>query len=173
MKKIFFASLKSLKKWVGSGVGSGSEVRSGAGSISQRYGSENPDPHQNVTDPQHCPQKTLVLPPLHNDKLSCIRSGAGSISYRYGSADPDPDPQHCPQHWFYSHCIMTNCTELMLGKTVLNLHGVGFVSGDRSGAGFICQRYGSADSDLYPHQNVTDPTHSPQHWFYRHCINAY
>ncbi len=37
-----------MKKVVGSGVGSGS------GSISQRYGSGEPDPHQNVTDPQHC-----------------------------------------------------------------------------------------------------------------------
>jgi hypothetical protein len=27
---------------------------SGAGSFSQRYGSADPDPHQNVTDPQHC-----------------------------------------------------------------------------------------------------------------------
>jgi hypothetical protein len=26
----------------------------GSGSISQRYGSGDPDPHQNVTDPQHC-----------------------------------------------------------------------------------------------------------------------
>jgi hypothetical protein len=42
MKKYFFASFKSLKKAVGSGVGSGS--------ISLRYGSEDPDPHQNVTD---------------------------------------------------------------------------------------------------------------------------
>jgi len=42
---IFFASLKSLKKGVGSVVGSGS--------ISQRYGSGDPDPHQNVTDPQY------------------------------------------------------------------------------------------------------------------------
>ncbi len=42
MKKIiFFASLKSLKKGVGSGVEYGS-------------GSQNPNPHQNVTDPQHC-----------------------------------------------------------------------------------------------------------------------
>jgi hypothetical protein len=41
--KFFFASLKSLKKEVGSGVGSES------GSISQRYGSGDPD--QNVTDP--------------------------------------------------------------------------------------------------------------------------
>ncbi len=41
MKKIkFFGILKSLKKGVGSG------------SISQKYGSANPDPHQNVTDLQ-------------------------------------------------------------------------------------------------------------------------
>jgi hypothetical protein len=41
-------SLKSPKKGVGSGVGSGF--------IRQRYGSGDldPDPHQNVTDPQHC-----------------------------------------------------------------------------------------------------------------------
>ncbi len=42
-KNIFFASLKSMKKGVGSG----------SGSISQSYGSGNPDPHQNVTDPRH------------------------------------------------------------------------------------------------------------------------
>jgi hypothetical protein len=40
MKKNFFGILKSLKKGVGSG------------SVSQRYGSADPDPHQNVTDPQ-------------------------------------------------------------------------------------------------------------------------
>jgi hypothetical protein len=40
-KMVFFASLKSMKKGVGSG------------SISQRYGTGDPDPHshQNVTDP--------------------------------------------------------------------------------------------------------------------------
>ena len=32
--------------------GVGSEVGTGSGSVSQRYGS--PDPHQNVTDLQHC-----------------------------------------------------------------------------------------------------------------------
>ncbi len=36
----FLTFLKSLKKGVGSG------------SISERYGSGDPDPHQNVTDPQ-------------------------------------------------------------------------------------------------------------------------
>jgi hypothetical protein len=42
-KKIFlFASIKLLKKGDGSG------------SISQRYRSADPDPHQYVTDPRHC-----------------------------------------------------------------------------------------------------------------------
>ncbi len=43
-----FASLKSLKK--------------GAGSISKRYGSPDPDPHQNVTDPQHWLKEPLPPP---------------------------------------------------------------------------------------------------------------
>jgi hypothetical protein len=47
-KTIFFAFLKSKKKRVGSGDGSGS------GTISQRYGPGDPDPHRNITDPQHC-----------------------------------------------------------------------------------------------------------------------
>jgi hypothetical protein len=50
-KNIFFASLKSLKKGVGSG------------SIGQRYGSADPDPHQNVTNPQHCRWATAHSPP--------------------------------------------------------------------------------------------------------------
>ncbi len=33
-------------------AGSGSE--SGSGSIIQRHGSADPDPHQNVMDPEHC-----------------------------------------------------------------------------------------------------------------------
>jgi hypothetical protein len=43
-----------MKKEVGSGVGSGS------GSISQRYGSGDPDPHQDVTDPQHWRLANLI-----------------------------------------------------------------------------------------------------------------
>ncbi len=42
-KNFVFASLKSLKKEVGSRVGSGS--------IGQKYGSADPDPHQKVKDP--------------------------------------------------------------------------------------------------------------------------
>jgi hypothetical protein len=36
-------------------------MKRGVGSISQRFGSGDPDPHQNVTDPQHCLQTTLSL----------------------------------------------------------------------------------------------------------------
>jgi hypothetical protein len=46
-----FASLKPLKKVVGSRVGSGS--------IIQRYASVEPDPHQNITDPQQCKKHTV------------------------------------------------------------------------------------------------------------------
>ncbi len=34
----------------------GSGSASGSGSISQRHGSADPDPHQNVMDPEHCPK---------------------------------------------------------------------------------------------------------------------
>jgi hypothetical protein len=48
MKEKKFSILKFTEEGLGTGVGSGS------GSISQRYGSPDPDPRQNVTDPQHC-----------------------------------------------------------------------------------------------------------------------
>ncbi len=48
MKKFFLASLKSLKKVVGSG------------SVNERYGSPDPDPHQNVTDPEHWFSEVLL-----------------------------------------------------------------------------------------------------------------
>jgi hypothetical protein len=55
MKIFFVTSLKSLKKEVGSGVGSRS--------IGQRSGSADPDPHQNVTDPQHWQVDTHIEAP--------------------------------------------------------------------------------------------------------------
>jgi hypothetical protein len=42
IRKFFFETLRSRKKGVGSG------------SISQRYGSSDPDSHQNLKDRQHC-----------------------------------------------------------------------------------------------------------------------
>jgi hypothetical protein len=43
----------------------GSESASGSGSIIQRHGSADPDPdpHQNVMDPQYCPKGTQVSLP--------------------------------------------------------------------------------------------------------------
>jgi hypothetical protein len=40
---------------------------SGSGSISQRHGSADPDldPHQNVMDPQHCPEPNQTKPNQH------------------------------------------------------------------------------------------------------------
>ena len=48
------ASWRSVMKIEGSGSASGSESESGSGSISQRHGSADPEPHQNVMDPEHC-----------------------------------------------------------------------------------------------------------------------
>jgi hypothetical protein len=56
-------------------AGSGSESRS----ISQRHGSPNPDPYQNVMDPQHC----LVL--TDSDP-------GGPKTYRYGSGSGSATP---------------------------------------------------------------------------------
>ncbi len=47
-----------MKKGVDSGVGSGS--------ICQRYGSGDPDPHLNVTDPQHWSSMRKIL------ELACL-----------------------------------------------------------------------------------------------------
>jgi hypothetical protein len=38
----------------------GSRAGSASGSVSQRYGSEDPDPNQNVTDPEHWKLKISV-----------------------------------------------------------------------------------------------------------------
>ncbi len=53
-----------MKKGVGSGGRYGYGGGSGSGSISKRYKSGDPDPHQNVTDPQHWQAgiKILVVP---------------------------------------------------------------------------------------------------------------
>jgi hypothetical protein len=47
-KKFFFGVLKVSDEIAGSGSESGSR------SISQRHGSADPDPHQNVMDPENC-----------------------------------------------------------------------------------------------------------------------
>jgi hypothetical protein len=45
---------------------------SASGSISQRHGSADPDPHQNVMDPQHCLRETLT-------QYITLNSGGGGV----------------------------------------------------------------------------------------------
>jgi hypothetical protein len=63
----------------------------GSGSISQRHGSPNPDPHQNVMDPQHClpplfygPRAERVLPP---NLFWCAEPSCLSFGWRFPDAD--------------------------------------------------------------------------------------
>jgi hypothetical protein len=93
------------------GSGSTSQrYESGSGSISQRHGSADPDPHQNVMDPEHSltgsTRSTSFGPPGSGSTSQRYGSGSGSISQRHGSADPDPDPhqnvldpEHCLALW--------------------------------------------------------------------------
>ncbi len=63
-KNNFLTSLKSLKKGVGSG----------SGSVSERYGSADPDPHQNVTDPPTLTVMRIRFPAF----MCCLYDWAGS-----------------------------------------------------------------------------------------------
>jgi hypothetical protein len=58
----------------------------GSGSISQRDGSPDPDPHQNVMDPQHC-RKPISDPDPQR-------------------FDTDPDPDHCLLFWSKSSLFL-------------------------------------------------------------------
>jgi hypothetical protein len=97
-KKILFYILKSLKKGVGSG------------SISQRYGSRDPDPRQNVKDPQHCLAvfgitrlKILKSSPLLQRcyRAKARRDRPQQLSPRSCTSFPAPHsscPASCPAH---------------------------------------------------------------------------
>ncbi len=66
-KKIFFVG---ILKVTDERTGSGSAFGSAFGSVSQRYGSEDPDPYQNVTDPEHWIKRsaTLKMAAIANNK---------------------------------------------------------------------------------------------------------
>jgi hypothetical protein len=66
-------------------AGSGSE----SGSISQRHGSANtdPDPHQNVMDPQHCSQWNCETSTVKDN--SCV---SASLRSKMSDLYPDHDP---------------------------------------------------------------------------------
>ncbi len=52
----------------------GSASGPGSGSISQMHGSADPDPHQNVMDPQHC-LKVVLLCFLKYEECHCSSIG--------------------------------------------------------------------------------------------------
>ncbi len=60
------ASGRSIMKIEGSG--------SASGSISQMHGSADPDPHQNVMDPQHCWQLSVPVYEVHRSRHNEKRS---------------------------------------------------------------------------------------------------
>ncbi len=99
-KKYFsLASLKSMMKGVGSRVESAS--------ISQRYGSGDPDPHQNVKDPQTSLNRGEGRDGSRNCRYQVPTSNqgnrhcCGSVTFWNGSGDPylwltDPDSDSDP-----------------------------------------------------------------------------
>ena len=49
----------------------------GSGSINQKHGSADPDPHQNVTDPQHCCEPNpKIFGRVHFQKSTCTQNAA-------------------------------------------------------------------------------------------------
>jgi hypothetical protein len=66
------ASWRSLTKIAGSGAGAGTKSRP----VSQRYGSADPYPHQNVTDPQHWFEAFLYFESSSSKVFFC-----GSVSF--------------------------------------------------------------------------------------------
>jgi len=98
-----FLLLNPLKKVVGSGV------ESGSWSISQRYGSGDPDPHQNVTDPQH---------PQHWPAAIICRQIYESILFQILCSQL-VSPLLISHPWFKAFVTGISSTELTLQRWVL------------------------------------------------------
>jgi hypothetical protein len=113
-----------------------------SGSISQRLGSADPDPDpcQNVMDPQHWfLQLQHYADPAAHPLLLHRGSESGSSSQRLGSADPDPDPcQNVmdPQHWFLQ--LLPCCSIILTQLHIPSFQCCGTVTiyyGSGSGSG--------------------------------------
>ena len=65
----------------------------GSGSISQKHGSEDPDPdpHQNVMDPQHCRVVFKIFDGSHLKKKRVGGAGGGEWAWRGCVVPPLPD----------------------------------------------------------------------------------
>jgi hypothetical protein len=76
-------------------AGSGSE----SGSISQRHGSADPDPHQNVTDPQHWNRGygcCLVRAAYVYDRSADVAAAVAGWAERVGTGGPPTAPPPRP-----------------------------------------------------------------------------
>ncbi len=84
----------------------------GSGSISQRYGSWDPDPHQNVMDPQHCyitgpitlgrfSAKDVHLP-CENSTWRIFCREKHALSLKRTAVRGIPNVQST---WFYTSCL--------------------------------------------------------------------
>ncbi len=96
---LYFLSLKNYvnetaKSNTGFGAGTGFETRS----VCQRYGSADPDPYQNVTDPQHLLINVYPDPQhLFNNHLRYfVLSGERPDSVPAVGAESDGEHQHGP-----------------------------------------------------------------------------
>jgi hypothetical protein len=81
----------------------GSGSKSGSGSISQRHGSANPDPHQNVMDPEHWLRNSYFLDSATVGKTHPIcpvgEAGQGSLLLHPVQI---PVPVNLPEHAAYN-----------------------------------------------------------------------
>ncbi len=67
-------SIKNKNKIFFVGVLKVTDERAGSGSVSQRYGSDDPDPQQNVTDPEHCCSGTPCVFVIAEDILNSFQT---------------------------------------------------------------------------------------------------
>jgi hypothetical protein len=74
IKETFFFGILEVAKRAGSGAGSGARF----GSVNQVYRSKDPDPYQNVTDPEHCLWHWSIFSVFHGVQeyvLRCLSVG--------------------------------------------------------------------------------------------------
>ncbi len=64
----------------------------GSGSVSKKYGSEDPDPYQNIEDPEHCKRVKI---PISKSKPSAKRKNIGTKN-KARQLWNTPEPWHFP-----------------------------------------------------------------------------
>jgi hypothetical protein len=118
----------------------------GSGSISQRHRSADPDPdpdpHQNVMDPQHCPQQCLLKQCCRGVTKSCLLSSLTNSALRIrvlmrgdGGCRVLANVYSCAHHMIWSPNKLLRSTSMCVADPyVFGPPGCGFIS-KRSGSG--------------------------------------